>query len=256
MNNNLIFRKLKEKISKLEKKNSKLEILLKQQKLSENKIFQQHSILKAINEIFRETLPCETDEEVAKKCLEIAARLTKSKFGFIAEVNKNGLLNNTAVSDSCWDKIKIKGYNSLTSLKDMRISGIRSKIIKEGTSLIINNPKTYSPNLKYPKGHSEIKSFLGVPLKHSDKITGMIALADNPKGYNEIDKETVEALSVTFIEVLNRKRKQLALKEKNKIILSQEHKYASLNKEFLNKNEEISAIYKELVTTNNALKEN
>ena len=64
-----------------------------------------------------------------------------------------------------------------------------------------------------PEGHPRITSFLGVPLKQGSKTIGMIALANKKLGYNEGDKENVEALSVAFVKALMRKRAELNLKE-------------------------------------------
>ena len=41
----------------------------------------QVALLKAIIRVFRETLPCETEEDVARICLKVAEELTGSAFG-------------------------------------------------------------------------------------------------------------------------------------------------------------------------------
>jgi PAS domain-containing protein len=50
-------------------------------------------------------------------------------------------------------------------------------------------------------------------LKDDGKTIGMIALANKEPGYDLADQEDLEALSVAFVEVLKRKRVEVALRE-------------------------------------------
>ena len=59
-------------------------------KEAEEKIRRKTSLLEGINSIFREAIIFKTEEDVAKKCLSVAEKLTGSKFGFIGEVNERG----------------------------------------------------------------------------------------------------------------------------------------------------------------------
>ena len=72
---------------------------LTERKLAEAQILQQSTLLEAINAIFQETLTCETEQDVARVCLEKAQDLTGSQFGFVGEINENGRFDTLALSD-------------------------------------------------------------------------------------------------------------------------------------------------------------
>lgn len=50
------------------------------------------ALLDGINRILQEALTCETEEELGKICLRVAVELTRSQYGFIAEINSTGCL--------------------------------------------------------------------------------------------------------------------------------------------------------------------
>ena len=175
-------------------------------KRAEEQLMRQNAVLDAINKVFRETLTCETEEEVAHTCLAVAEELTGSKFGFIGEVNQAGRFDTIAISDPGWDACRMPKSNAVVMIKDMEIRGIWVRVLKDEQSLIVNDPASHSDRVGTPEGHPLITSFMGVLLKHADRTIGMIALANKESGYDLADKETIETLSVAFVEALNRKR--------------------------------------------------
>ncbi|MGA2063117.1 MAG: GAF domain-containing sensor histidine kinase, partial [Thermoguttaceae bacterium] len=181
---------------------------------------EQHSreraILNSINRVFREALTCDSDKQVAKQCLLVAEELTGSKFGFIGELNKEGLLDSIAVSDPGRSACGISEADGLAMLHDMPIRGILGSVIKKMQSQIMNDPAVCLDCVGVPKGHPPITSFMGVPFMRGEKITGMFSLANKPGGYNLDDQRAVEALSDTFVEALLRKRAEEILQDKTR----------------------------------------
>jgi len=182
-----------------------------ERKKADEKIQRQGAVLGAINKVFRETLTCETDEEVANTCLTVTEELTGSKFGFIGDINKSGRFDTIALSDPGWDACKIPKSSAVVMIRDMEIRGIWSRVLKDGRSLIVNNPLSHSDRVGTPAGHPSITCFLGVPLQHAGQTIGMIALANKESGYDLADLEAVEALSVALMEALSRKRAKVSL---------------------------------------------
>jgi GAF domain-containing protein len=88
----------------------------------------------------------------------------------------------------------------------MEIRGIFGRVLKDGNSLIANEPGTHPDRVGLPSGHPELTAFLGVPLRQDGRTIGMVALGNKPSGYSEHDREAIEALSVAFVEALQRKR--------------------------------------------------
>lgn len=175
-------------------------------KKAEEDARRKNAVLNAINRIFKEALTCETEKTLASTCLSIAEELTGSKFGFLGEINHNGKFDTIALSDPGWDNCTMSKSDSSLLLSNMEIGGIWGKVIKENTSLIINDPSSHPDSIGIPEGHPEITSFLGIPIRSAGKVTGMIALANKEGGYNQSDLDSIEKLSISINEVLKAKR--------------------------------------------------
>jgi PAS domain S-box-containing protein len=186
---------------------------ISERKLAEVQLTRQTAVLNAVNLLLRETLTSETEEEVARTCLNVAEELTSSRFGFVGEVNENGRLDTIALSDPGWDACPIRSSDAVTMLQNMEIRGVWAGAVKDERSLIVNDPSSHPDRVGTPEGHPPITRFLGVPLKHGGKTIGMIGLANKESAYDLTDQEAVESLSAAFVEALMRKRAQDALRE-------------------------------------------
>ncbi|GAB4314054.1 MAG: hypothetical protein Kow0019_13620 [Methanobacteriaceae archaeon] len=171
----------------------------------------QISLIKAINKILKESLTCESAQDVAKTCLSVAEELTLSKFGFIGELNSSGTFDTLAISDPGWNECIISDTRAVKLISDMKIRGYWARAIRDEESVIVNDPASDPDRLGEPAGHPRITSFLGVPLKQAGKTVGMIALANKESGYTHEDQKAIETLSLTFLEALNRKKAELTL---------------------------------------------
>jgi PAS domain S-box-containing protein len=192
---------------------------------AEEQLRRQSAELDGINKVLLETLTCESEEEVARMCLAMAEELTSSKFGFICEVNQAGRLDTIAISNPGWDACTIPETEAVLMLNDLEIRGIRGRVIKEGRTMIFNDPTSHPDWAGTPQGHPRITCFLGVPLKHAGRTIGMIGLANKEnviarsvatkqsQGYDLADQQAIENLSIAFVEALNRKRAEVGLQE-------------------------------------------
>ena len=86
-------------------------------------------MLHAINEVFQETLTCESERDVARTCLAVAEKLTGSKFGFIGEVNASGCFDTIAISNPGWDVCKMPHSQATRLIKNMELRGIWSRTL-------------------------------------------------------------------------------------------------------------------------------
>ena len=179
----------------------------------EMQINRENKLLNGINKVFKESLTCETVENVVEKCLEVAEELTDSEFSFIGEVNENERLDDRAIIPPGWDACTSNLEKSRELLSNMEIVSYWGRTVKEGKSQIVNDPDSDPDRRGIPEGHPPIKSFLGVPLKQGNKTIGLIALANKEGGYTEGDKDNIETLSVAFVEALKRKQAEIELKE-------------------------------------------
>ena len=119
---------------------------------------------------------------------------------------KGGTFDTIAISDPGWGACRMEKTNAVRLINNMVIRGLWGAVIREEKSFIINEPESHPESKGIPEGHPPLTSFLGIPLKESEKITGMIALGNKKGGYKEADRDDMENLSVAFVEALNRKR--------------------------------------------------
>jgi signal transduction histidine kinase len=200
-------------------------------KREEERAQRQVALLTAIIRIFRETPSCETEEEVARVSLKVAEELTGSAFGFIGELNQDGLFDTTTLSDAGWEACQVPRPEAYTLLKRMPNRGINRVGLKEHKSWFINDPAGHPEAVEKPTGHPRLTSFLGVPLRYAGGVTGMIALANKASGYTLADQQDVEALSEAFVEALNRRRSEKKIDELNDELQRHIRQVEATNKE-------------------------
>jgi len=180
-------------------------------KEAERAVQKQTAIIGGINTVFRESLACDTEEEVALACLKVAEKLTGSKVGFIGEVNSEGCFGTIAMSALGSDLCRLPDTERHQQICGIDVRGIWGWVLKHGESLIVNDLDLCPHRGGLPEGHPPIWSFLGVPLHRGSETIGMIALANKENGYEEDDRECIEALSVALVEALDRKHREEAI---------------------------------------------
>ncbi len=171
------------------------------------------AVVEAINIVFEKAFRCETEEELAKTCLQEAERLTGSAFGWIGEVNEAGRLDTMAMSDPGWEACRMPGGDVLAAIQNLEVRGIWSSVLKDGRSQIINDPAVHPGRVGLPEGHPALRCFLGVPLKQAGQTIGMISLANKDGGYTPDDQAAVEALARPIVQTILRKRAEAELTE-------------------------------------------
>ncbi len=191
-----------------------------ERKRAVEEIHWQSTVLDASNQILLETLTCETVEAVAKVCLEKAQEITGSSLAFLGEINARGKFDLIAMNDPGWQECRIPETKTPILLKDMEIRGLWAKAIREKSAQIINYPENDDDRVGLPEGHPAIETMLGVPLMRDGEPFGVIVLANKKEGYDVRDQKAIEALSVSFVEALNRKRAEEALEQERHQLLS------------------------------------
>jgi PAS domain S-box-containing protein len=201
-----------------------------ERKETEKRISLTNAVLTGINVIFLAGLQSESEEELAEETLRVAEQVTNSRFGFIGEIGQDNLLHETAISDPGWFQYSLPGKTSHGEPPgDFRNAGLYGKVLSEGESLLINDPASHPYSIDTPEGHSALTSFLSVPLKYGNKVTGLIALGNRDGGFGREQLEAVQALASTYVETLFKYRVERALLESEK----RERDNARLVKQFL-----------------------
>jgi PAS domain S-box-containing protein len=176
-----------------------------ERKKAEEKLQGKTAILNSVNEVFKQALTCDSEEQLGTTCLAIAERLSESKFGFLCEINEQGLLDTIAISNPGWSACNIPKHQARKKLNNLPIRGIRGCAIKDGRSTIFNDPTAHPEWIAPPRGHPAITCFMGVPVRIRGNTIGLIGLGNKPGGYTQTDREAIEALSFAIAEALMRK---------------------------------------------------
>jgi PAS domain S-box-containing protein len=187
----------------------------------ERELLRQKNLFEGINRVFRKVLTSMSQAELALECLNVAEELTSSKMGFIDELNEQGKLDVLAMSDTGWEMCRIPKTNALRLIKDIEVRGLYSGVIKQGKSMIINDPASHPDRRGTPEGHPEIRSFMGIPLKYHERTIGIIGLANKEGGFTDPDRESIEKLGNAFVEALLRRKAEEALAyEKERLMVT------------------------------------
>ena len=174
---------------------------------------QRNAVLGGINTILEQALKCDTDEELGMTCLNVAQKITGSKFGFIAEIVPNGLLHDIAISDPGGELCAMRdkaGHRRQPS--DFIIDGLYGRVLLDGKGFFSNDPAMHPSSIGTPEGHPHLTAFLGVPLTHAGKVIGIIAMANREDGYRAQELQSLEALSPAIVEAFYRSRAEEALR--------------------------------------------
>ena len=209
------FNKMTKNLHKIIVSKDELEKEVTERKQAQDQVLRYATVLEAINEVFQETMTCETEEELGKICLSVAEKLTGSKFGFYGELNPEGLMDDIAISNPGWDACKMAVSDARRYIKNMPIKGIDRSTIRDGKSRIVNDDEIaiHPDRVGTPDGHPKITAFLGIPLKYEGKIIGMIGLGNKEGGYVTYDQEAMESLAVAIVEAMRKKRGEEIIRE-------------------------------------------
>ena len=136
------------------------------------------------------------------RMLECLLHLTESEYGFLGEVlhSQDGLpyLITHALTDISWDEPTKQLYetNMAKGFEFHNLNTLFGSTLATGETVISNDPKNDPRSGGLPPGHPGMHSYLGVPIKHSNEMLGMLGIANREGGYK---KEIVQALSPLLV---------------------------------------------------------
>lgn len=132
------------------------------------------------------------EQEVFDQILSAAIDLTRSEFGFFAEVvfdptRSRSILVSRALSVATWDETRHAFFAS-ESAKPLVFDNANSLfgfVQHTGLPLITNDPTHHPHATGLPDGHPPLESFAGLPVMVRDQVVGVLGLANRPGGYSD-----------------------------------------------------------------------
>lgn len=175
------------------------------EKSGETKFDRKEALSRAVSKVENKGASCKKEEELWQTVLSAAEELTRSKFGFIGELNPIGLFDTRAISNPGWDACLMPHSEATISIKDMEIRGVDRSTMRDGKSRIVNGKdaiNSHPDHVERPKEHPPLTAFMGVPLKQKGKVIGMVGLANKEGGYDAGDQEDIESLCETIVKTV------------------------------------------------------
>jgi len=122
--------------------------------------------------------------------LDDLLRSTSSEYGFIAQVlhDTNGrFLRTWAMSDISWNETTRAMYAQYgpRGMEFHNLDTLFGLVITGDAPVISNSPLGDPRAAGRPDGHPPLTSFFGIPIRKGGVVTGMVALANRPGGFDE-----------------------------------------------------------------------
>jgi PAS domain S-box-containing protein len=195
-----------------------------ERKRAEDRLARDNELLSGIARIFREVLSCDTEEGLGRACLEVAEKITDSRFGFLGEVNaETGALELIAISNPVWAERQLAqdagGRAKLATA--LAIDSLCGQVLTGGASLFTNDPPSHPDGVRLPAGHTPLNAFLGVPLQLGGRTIGMVGLGDREGGFAEDQLRDVELLAPAIVQAFAGKRAERA--QRDAMLTAQRH---------------------------------
>ena len=138
--------------------------------------------------------------------------LTDSAYGFIGEVlhepGDTPYLRTHAITDIAWnDETRRLFDEARTSGMEFRnLDTLFGTVLKSGETVIANDPSLDHRSGGLPAGHPTLDAFLGVPIRRSNTLIGMMGLANRHGGYDAALVDFLEPLVATYAVILEASR--------------------------------------------------
>jgi two-component system NtrC family sensor kinase len=115
---------------------------------------------------------------------------TGSAYGFIAQLlhdHDGPFLRTWAMTDISWNETTREMYARFgpRGMEFHNLDTLFGRVITDDAPVISNAPLTDPRASGRPDGHPPLDSFLGVPIRRGEKVTGIVALANREGGFDE-----------------------------------------------------------------------
>lgn len=183
----------------------------------ENLLRQKSAVLDAVSQVQSLFIADRQPTAIFDETLDTILQLTRSEYGFIAEVlaDEQGAryLKTFAVTDISWNAETKALYdqNAPTGMEFRNHQSLFGAVLRTGEPVIANDPANDPRAGGLPEGHPPLNAFMGVPLYLGERMVGMVGLANRPDGYGDdlmIALDPVISAAASMVEALQNRRER------------------------------------------------
>ncbi|MBZ0317793.1 MAG: GAF domain-containing protein [Anaerolineae bacterium] len=166
------------------------------------------ALLHAISQAQLQFIKGASPNDLFAGLLKDMIELTRSEYGFIAEVLMDEAENRPymrmfAINDRAWSPEMHALYNQAAGgMKFANMSTLFGAPIVSGQVIIANDPIHDPRHGGFPRGHPNIRAFLGVPFVHNGMVLGLIGLANRPGGYSAAWADFLQPLGTACVHLI------------------------------------------------------
>ncbi len=211
------------------------------------------ALLEAISRAQEHVISSAEPKQLFDGLLSDILKLTQSEYGFIGEIlykpDGQSYLKTHAISNIAWDDESREFYevNAPDGLEFVNLKSLLGDVITTGKYTISNDPANDPHSAGTLEGHPPLKSFLGVPVYFSDKMMGVIGVANCPEGYESSVVDYLQPLLKTYGQIIEVLRKN-SLQRLNRTLSTMLEIDQAIVRS-TNENELLHAVCKVLVNT-------
>ena len=153
-------------------------------------VARQLHILEVANRTASDIVASQTGVEALKHLAEAAQNLIGARYAAIGVASASG------------NELEEFVTVGLTDDEERKIgtrpkgAGVLGLLLSRTEPLRLDTLSAHPSSAGFPPGHPPMESFLGVPIRHGERILGSLYLTDKPGGFTETDEIAVAALSM------------------------------------------------------------
>ena len=197
---------------------------ISERKNSEIENYIQRTLLEHIYKVQDEFISGQDRRKVFEQLLNGVLDITESEFGLISEViypvDEPPYLRTRHITNIAWNSEMRQLYEeeSPTGLEFKQLDNLLGAVITSGETVISNDPVNDPRSGGLPPGHPTLESFMGIPLKLGDRLTGLVGIANRAEGYNTGVIKLLQPLLSTCTNLLEAEKAE-ALRDSMEIAL-------------------------------------
>jgi PAS domain S-box-containing protein len=178
-------------------------------KAAQRRLAREAELNAALAGLARDLMGSTTLEDISRRALETAKRLTASAHGFVSVVDPaTGRVVSLTMTPEIWNQCAVADRGSLFE----KSRGLWGLVLGGPQAVVANRPAEDPRSGGAPAGHLRIERFLGVPVMVDGQPAAQISLANSPRDYTQNDLERLERLATLYAVALKHKRAEVELK--------------------------------------------